>query len=131
VSDLASTGPKNGLAGTKTHGEPEASANNRGKAKQHLDAETGLRPPNLYEDVLNRPVPDRFLDLLADLERPQTNAIDQFDTSVSRLGRLNQMLSDLADESRRDLALISVKREQLERLVSENDVRLQRVTEGT
>jgi Anti-sigma factor NepR len=66
-TDLSS-GSDNGLAGTKRHGRSGAPGKGRGKSKADLGAQIGFQLRNLYDDVLNQPVPDRFLDLLSQLE---------------------------------------------------------------
>lgn len=65
-TDLSS-GSDNGLAGTKRHGRSAAPGKGRGK-KADVGAQIGFQLRNLYDDVLNQPVPDRFLDLLSQLE---------------------------------------------------------------
>jgi hypothetical protein len=56
-----------GLAGTKRHGRSGAPGKGRGK-KGDVGTQIGFQLRNLYDDVLNQPVPDRFLDLLSQLE---------------------------------------------------------------
>ena len=56
-----------GLAGTKRHGRSGAPGKGRGK-KADVGTQIGFQLRNLYDDVLNQPVPDRFLDLLSQLE---------------------------------------------------------------
>src|SRR5947209_13788495 len=56
-----------GLAGTKRHGRSGAAGKGRGK-KADVGTQIGFQLRNLYDDVLNQPVPDRFLDLLSQLE---------------------------------------------------------------
>jgi hypothetical protein len=66
-TDLSS-GSDDGLAGTKRHGRSGAPGKGRGKSKADLGTQIGFQLRNLYDDVLNQPVPDRFLDLLSQLE---------------------------------------------------------------
>jgi hypothetical protein len=63
-----SSGSDKGLTGTKRHGRAGASSKGRGKSKGDLGTQIGFQLRNLYDDVLNQPVPDRFLDLLSQLE---------------------------------------------------------------
>jgi anti-sigma factor NepR-like protein len=56
-----------GLAGTKRHGRSGGPGKGRGK-KADVGTQIGFQLRNLYDDVLNQPVPDRFLDLLSQLE---------------------------------------------------------------
>jgi hypothetical protein len=58
----------NGLAGTKRLGRAGGQGKGRGKSKADLGTQIGFQLRNLYDDVLNQPVPDRFLDLLSQLE---------------------------------------------------------------
>jgi hypothetical protein len=57
----------NGLAGTKRHGRAGAQRG-RGKSKGDLGEQIAAPLRNLYDDILSQPVPDRFLDLLSQLE---------------------------------------------------------------
>ena len=66
-TDLSS-GSNDDLTGTKRHGRSGAQGKGRGKAKGDLGTQIGFQLRNLYDDVLNQPVPDRFLDLLSQLE---------------------------------------------------------------
>jgi hypothetical protein len=57
-----------GLAGTKRHGRAGGQGKGRGKSKAEFGEQIGFQLRNLYDDVLSQPVPDRFLDLLSQLE---------------------------------------------------------------
>jgi hypothetical protein len=130
VSDLARTESEKGLAGERAPGRSRASG------------KSGSKLRSLYDDILNQPVSGEFFDLLSQLEQnPKsvelnsgaalTSQLNDFDLAVARLGQLSDTLNDLAEESRRDIVLMSSKRDQLDRLMSDNDVRLQRLTEHT
>ena len=73
-TDLSS-GSDNGLAGTKRHGRSGAPGKGRGKSKADLGTQIGFQLRNLYDDVLNQPVPDRFLDLLSQLETTSDSSL--------------------------------------------------------
>jgi hypothetical protein len=139
VSDLARTESEKGLAGERAPGKSRASGKSRDKLKADLGTQIGFPLRNLYDDVLNRSVPDPFHD---PLEQNSENAaldsgavlpfqLHDFDLAVARLSQLSDMLNGLAEESRRDIVLMSSKRDRLDRLMSDNDVRLQRLTEHT
>jgi hypothetical protein len=55
-------------AGTKRQGRSGPPGKSRGKAKGDVGTQIGFQLRNLYDDVLSQPVPDRFLDLLSQLE---------------------------------------------------------------
>jgi hypothetical protein len=74
TTDLSS-GSDNGLAGTKRHGRSGAPGKGRGKSKADLGTQIGFQLRNLYDDVLNQPVPDRFLDLLSQLETTSDSSL--------------------------------------------------------
>jgi hypothetical protein len=59
---------ENDLPDTPRREGAGASGKGRGKAKGDLGTQIGFQLRNLYDDVLNQPVPDRFLDLLGQLE---------------------------------------------------------------
>jgi Anti-sigma factor NepR len=63
-----------GLAGTKRHGRSGAPGKGRGK-KADVGTQIGFQLRNLYDDVLNQPVPDRFLDLLSQLETSASSSL--------------------------------------------------------
>ena len=44
-----------------------------GKIEPELQDHIGSQLRALYNEIVNEPVPDRFLELLAELERQQTN----------------------------------------------------------
>ena len=73
-ADLSS-GSDSGLAGAKRHGRSGGSGKGRGKSKADLGAQIGFQLRNLYDDVLNQPVPDRFLDLLSQLETSSNSSL--------------------------------------------------------
>jgi Anti-sigma factor NepR len=73
-ADLSS-GSDNGLAGVKRHGRSGGPGKGRGKSKADLGAQIGFQLRNLYDDVLNQPVPDRFLDLLSQLETSSSSSL--------------------------------------------------------
>jgi hypothetical protein len=55
-------------AGTKRHGKIAASGKGRGGSQTDLGEQIARPLRDLYDDMLNKPVPDRFLDLLSQLE---------------------------------------------------------------
>jgi anti-sigma factor NepR-like protein len=55
-------------AGTKRHGKIAASGKGRGGSQADLGEQIARPLRDLYDDMLNKPVPDRFLDLLSQLE---------------------------------------------------------------
>ncbi|GAC1339467.1 MAG: hypothetical protein NVSMB26_27310 [Beijerinckiaceae bacterium] len=59
---------ENDLPDTSRREGVGASGKGRGKGKGDLGTQIGFQLRNLYDDVLNQPVPDRFLDLLGQLE---------------------------------------------------------------
>ena len=65
---VLNSGSDNGLAEAKR--SLKAPGKSRGKGKGDLGSQIGFQLRNLYDDVLNQPVPDRFLDLLTQLETP-------------------------------------------------------------
>jgi Anti-sigma factor NepR len=72
-TDLSSDSD-DGLAGTKRHGRSASQGRGRGK-KADVGAQIGFQLRNLYDDVLNQPVPDRFLDLLSQLETSSSSSL--------------------------------------------------------
>ena len=70
-----SSGSDHGLAGTKRHGRSGASGKGRSKSKGDLGEQIAGPLRNLYDDVLNQPVPDRFLDLLSQLETTSSSSL--------------------------------------------------------
>jgi Anti-sigma factor NepR len=63
-----SSGSGSGLAGTKRHGKVAVSGKGRGGSQPDLGEQIARPLRDLYDDMLNKPVPDRFLDLLGQLE---------------------------------------------------------------
>jgi hypothetical protein len=142
VSDLARTESEQGLASERASGKSGASDSSGSKQKKDLGFQSRSQLRSLYDDVLDGPVPERFLDLLSQLEENPKSAglnseavlpsqLNDFDLAVARLSQLSDTLNDLAEESRRDIVLMSVKREQLDRLISDNDLRLRKLMEHT
>jgi hypothetical protein len=141
VSDLARTESEQGLASERASGKSGASDSSGSKQKKDLGFQSRSQLRSLYDDVLDGPVPERF-DLLSQLEEHPKSAglnseavlpsqLNDFDLAVARLSQLSDTLNDLAEESRRDIVLMSVKREQLDRLISDNDLRLRKLMEHT
>lgn len=64
-SDLSSGSDE---AGARRGGKSGVPGKSRGKAKGDVGTQIGFQLRNLYDDVLSQPVPDRFLDLLSQLE---------------------------------------------------------------
>ncbi len=54
--------------GQSARANPVPPGKSRGKAKGDVGTQIGFQLRNLYDDVLSQPVPDRFLDLLSQLE---------------------------------------------------------------
>jgi hypothetical protein len=142
VSDLARTESEKGLASERAPGKPGAPDHSGGKRKRDVDFQTGFQLRSLYNDVLDGSFSERFLDLLSQLEKnPKSVALNSeavlpsqlndFDLAVARLSQLSDTLNELAEESRRDIVLMSVKRQQLDRLISDNDLRLRKLMEHT
>ena len=73
-TDLSS-GSDNGLVGAKRHGRSGGPGKGRGKSKADVGTQIGFQLRSLYDDVLNQPVPDRFLDLLSQLETSPTSSL--------------------------------------------------------
>jgi hypothetical protein len=73
-TDLSS-GSDDGLAGTKRHGRSGGQGKGRGKSKGEFGEQIGFQLRNLYDDVLSQPVPDRFLDLLSQLETTSSSSL--------------------------------------------------------
>ena len=63
-----SSGSQSALAGTKRHGKVAASGKGSHGSQRDLGAQIAEPLQELYNDMLNKPVPDRFLDLLSQLE---------------------------------------------------------------
>ena len=72
-TDLSS-GSDDGLAGAKRHGR-SAAPKGRGKSKGDVGTQIGFQLRTLYDDVLSQPVPDRFLDLLSQLETSSSSSL--------------------------------------------------------
>ena len=62
-------------AGTKRHGKVAASGKGRGGSQADLGEQIARPLRDLYDDMLNKPVPDRFLDLLSQLEATSNSSL--------------------------------------------------------
>ena len=61
--------------GTKRHGKIVASSKGRGGTQPDLGEQIARPLRDLYDDMLNKPVPDRFLDLLSQLEATSSSSL--------------------------------------------------------